>query len=53
MPVYRGSVDDIAGILMVRDIVQELRHGPLSSIKLEGHLKPPFFVPEQMKFPGS
>jgi len=49
MPVYRGSVDDIAGILMVRDIVQELRHGPLSSIKLEGHLKPPFFVPEQMK----
>ena len=49
MPVYRGSVDDIAGILMVRDIIQELRHGPLTGIRLEGHLKPPFFVPEQMK----
>jgi CBS domain containing-hemolysin-like protein len=49
MPVYRGSVDDIAGILLVRDIVQELRHGPISGVKLEGHLKPPFFVPEQMK----
>lgn len=49
MPVYQGSVDNVVGILMVRDIVQDLRQGPISAVKLEGHLKPPFFVPEQMK----
>jgi CBS domain containing-hemolysin-like protein len=49
MPVYRSSVDDVVGILMVRDIVQELRAGPISGVRLDGHLKAPFFVPEQMK----
>jgi CBS domain containing-hemolysin-like protein len=49
MPAYQGSVDNIVGILLVRDIVQELRHGPISAVRLDGHLKPPFFVPEQMK----
>lgn len=49
MPVYEGSVDNVVGILMVRDIVQELRRGPIGSLKLGAHLKPPFFVPEQMK----
>jgi magnesium and cobalt exporter, CNNM family len=49
MPVYEGSVDNVVGILMVRDIVQELRRGPVSTVKLDGHLKTPFFVPEQMK----
>ncbi len=49
MPVFEGSVDNVVGILMVRDIVHELRQGPISVVKLEGHLKPPFFVPEQMK----
>ncbi len=49
MPVFEGSVDNVVGILMVRDIVHELRQGPISAVRLEGHLKPPFFVPEQMK----
>jgi len=49
MPVFEGSVDNVVGILMVRDIVRELRSGPVSGVRLEGHLKPPFFVPEQMK----
>jgi CBS domain containing-hemolysin-like protein len=49
MPVFEGSVDNVVGILMVRDIVQELRRGPVSTVKLDGHLKAPFFVPEQMK----
>jgi len=49
MPVFEGSVDNEEGILMVRDIVHELRQGPINVVKLEGHLKPPFFVPEQMK----
>ncbi len=49
MPVYQGSVDDVVGILLVRDIVQDLRAGPGCPIALDRHLKPPFFVPEQMK----
>jgi putative hemolysin len=49
MPVFEGSVDNVVGILMVRDIVRELRSGPVSGVRLDGHLKPPFFVPEQMK----
>jgi putative hemolysin len=49
MPVYLGSVDNVVGILLVRDIVQEMRKGPLGVIPLDKYLKPPFFVPEQMK----
>ncbi len=47
MPVYRGTMDEIAGILIVREIVGELRHG--GRIDLGRHLKPAFFVPEGMK----
>ncbi len=49
MPVYQDTVDNVVGILLVRDVVQELKKGPVSGISLERLLKPPFFVPEQMK----
>jgi putative hemolysin len=49
MPVFEGSVDNVIGILLVREIVQELRHGPIREVALRAHLKPVFFVPEQMK----
>ena len=49
MPVFEGSVDNVIGILLVREIVQELRHGPIREVALRSHLKPVFFVPEQMK----
>jgi CBS domain containing-hemolysin-like protein len=49
MPVYQDTVDNVVGILLVRDIVQELKKGPVSGIPLERYLKAPFFVPEQMK----
>jgi len=48
MPVYEGSVDNIVGILMVRDIVLELTRGA-GPFPWERVLKPAFFVPEQMK----
>jgi CBS domain containing-hemolysin-like protein len=48
MPVYEQSVDNIVGILMVRDIVLELTSGS-GPIPWERVLKPAFFVPEQMK----
>ncbi|HET8541454.1 MAG TPA: hemolysin family protein [Anaeromyxobacter sp.] len=47
MPVYQGSIDEVVGILLVREIVGEVRHG--RPIPLAKYLKPPFFVPEQMK----
>jgi CBS domain containing-hemolysin-like protein len=49
MPVYQGSIDDVVGILLVREIIGEVRRGPLEGSALARHLKPPFFVPEQMK----
>ncbi len=49
MPVYEGTIDNVVGILMVRDIIQEFRQGPVKAIPLERYLKPAFFVPEQMK----
>jgi CBS domain containing-hemolysin-like protein len=47
MPVFQGSIDEVVGILLVRDIVAEVRHG--RPIALAKFMKPPFFVPEQMK----
>jgi CBS domain containing-hemolysin-like protein len=47
MPVYEGSIDHVVGILIVREIVGELRHG--GEVALSRHLKPAYFVPEGMK----
>jgi CBS domain containing-hemolysin-like protein len=49
MPVYEGSIDNVVGILLVRDIVHELARGPMPALPLERWTKPPFFVPETMK----
>jgi CBS domain containing-hemolysin-like protein len=49
MPVYDGSVDNVVGILLVREIIGEVRRGTTQPIALERYLKPPLFVPEQMK----
>jgi len=49
MPVYEGTIDNVVGILIVREIIGEVRRGPELGIALDRHLKKPFFVPEQMK----
>lgn len=50
MPVYRDSVDNVIGVLLVRDIIPELAKGPRNVIAaLDRFVKPPFFVPEGMK----
>ncbi len=50
MPVYCDSVDNVVGILLVREIIPELARGPKGVLAtIDRHLKPPFFVPEQMK----
>jgi CBS domain containing-hemolysin-like protein len=47
MPVYEGSIDNVVGVLLVREIIQDLRHS--RAISLDRYLKPAFFVPEGMK----
>jgi CBS domain containing-hemolysin-like protein len=47
MPVTGDSIDDVVGVLLVRDIIADLRHG--RPIAVERHQKPAFFVPEAMK----
>jgi len=47
MPVYQGTIDEVVGILLVREIIGEVRHG--REIALAKFVKPAFFVPEQMK----
>ncbi|MGB8930837.1 MAG: hemolysin family protein [Anaeromyxobacteraceae bacterium] len=49
MPVYEGSIDNVVGILLVRDILPAVLGGTAGLVSLEQHLKPAFFVPEQMK----
>jgi CBS domain containing-hemolysin-like protein len=49
MPVYEGSVDNVVGILLVREIIGEVRRTAGQPLALDRYLKKPFFVPEQMK----
>ncbi len=49
IPVYQGTIDNVVGILLVRDLIPDLRSGPVRSVPLDRCLKPTFFVPEQMK----
>jgi putative hemolysin len=45
-PAYRGSVDEIVGILHVRDLFSALDDRGIAQVVLEELLRPPFFIPE-------
>ena len=45
-PVYRETLDEIVGILHVRDLVASLHNGSGGSVALEDLLRPPYVVPE-------
>ncbi len=45
-PAYRGSVDEIIGILHVRDLFKALYDRGIDNVEIEELLRPPFFVPE-------
>jgi CBS domain containing-hemolysin-like protein len=47
MPVYRGSIDDIVGILHVRDLVRAWEQGR-EAATVAGYVRPAFFVPETL-----
>jgi putative hemolysin len=45
-PVYRGSMDDVVGILHVRDLFSALNDRGLASVRIEELLRPAHKVPE-------
>ncbi len=46
IPVYEGNIDNIIGILYVKDVMIELRRNELEHMDIRGMLHKPFFVPE-------
>jgi CBS domain containing-hemolysin-like protein len=50
IPIYDVSVDNIVGILFVKDLARDMQNGlSAQTFKLEKYVKPSFFVPELMK----
>ena len=50
IPVYEGTIDNIAGVLYAKDILPELRRGGNESQRLvRDILRPAYFVPESKK----
>jgi magnesium and cobalt exporter, CNNM family len=45
-PVYRESLDDIAGILHVRDLFAAMHDEGIANVQLEGIVRPAYVVPE-------
>jgi CBS domain containing-hemolysin-like protein len=45
-PVYRDTLDDIVGVLHVRDLFSAMHERGLASVKLEELLRSPYVVPE-------
>jgi putative hemolysin len=45
-PAYNGSVDEIVGILHVRDLFKALYDRGIENVQIQELLRPPFFVPE-------
>ena len=45
-PVYRETLDEIVGILHVRDLVASLHNGAVGGVALAGLLRAPYVVPE-------
>jgi Mg2+/Co2+ transporter CorB len=46
MPVFRGSVDEVEGILHVRQVIPGLMRRELTRENVLAHMQEPYFVPE-------
>src|SRR5207237_8779410 len=45
-PVYRGTLDDVLGILHVRDLFHALRERGMAEVKIEDIVRPAYVAPE-------
>jgi putative hemolysin len=45
-PAYRGSLDEIVGVLHVRDLFSAMNDRGIAQVQLEELLRPAYFVPE-------
>ena len=45
-PVYRRSIDEVVGVVLVKDLLRWVRASDRSEFKLEAVLREPFFVPD-------
>src|SRR5207247_10724678 len=45
-PVYRGSLDEIVGVLHVRNLIEAMHERGLASVRLEDLVRPADMVPE-------
>ncbi|MGD8496095.1 MAG: hemolysin family protein [Gemmatimonadales bacterium] len=45
-PVYRESIDDVVGIVLVKDLLRWVGTAAKSEFRLERVMRPPFFVPD-------
>ena len=45
-PVYRGSLDDIVGVLHVRDLIQAMHERGIASVEIADLVRPSYMVPE-------
>jgi len=45
-PVYSGSLDEIVGVLHVRDLISAMHENGIAAVDLESLLRQPYMVPE-------
>jgi putative hemolysin len=45
-PVYRGSLDEIVGVLHVRDLIEAMHERGIAEVQVEDLLRPAYMVPE-------
>ena len=45
-PVYRETIDDIVGVLHVRDLISAMHDKGIASVRVEDILRAPYMVPE-------
>lgn len=46
LPVYHGTLDNVAGMVNVRDIVSQMHENKLTRESLLGIIREPYFIPE-------
>ena len=48
-PVYRESIDDVTGVVLMKDVLRRMRRSPAEEFSLTGVMREPFFVPDTLK----